>query len=154
MKRVVTLVAVVAALAVSLPAAAQPVYKSTMPDGRVIYGPQPQPGAKKVDTVNKAPASTGASAITPGEKAAAEKSAKARADAQAGGPSEVTAARDALKAAEAARVSGQEPLPGERVGTAAGASRLTDDYFTRQKKLDADVETAKRRLDEAQAKAR
>jgi hypothetical protein len=154
MRRIATIAALAAGLAVVLPAAAQTVYKSTMPDGRVIYGPQPQPGAKKVDTVNAAPASTGASAITPGEREAAAKSAKARTEAQAAGGNEVAAARDALKAAEAARAAGQEPLPGERIGTASGASRLTDEYFERQKKLAADVETAKRRLEDAQAKTR
>jgi hypothetical protein len=154
MRRIGCIAALAAGLAIALPAAAQPVYKSTMPDGRVIYGPQPQPGAKKVDTVNTAPASTGASAITPGEKAAAEKSAKARADAQASGANDAAAAREALKAAEAARVAGQEPLPGERIGTAGGASRLTEDYFERQKKLEADVQAAKRRLEEAQGKTR
>ena len=153
MRHIAVFAAVAAGIAVSLPAAAQTVYKSTMPDGRVIYGPQPQPGAKKVDTMSKPPASTGASAITPGEKAAAAQSAKARAATQSSG-ADVAAARDALKAAEAARAAGQEPLPGERIGTAGGASRLTDDYFERQKKLAADVETAKRRLEEAQAKTR
>jgi hypothetical protein len=154
MRRIATIAALAAGLAVALPAAAQTVYKSTMPDGRVIYGPQPQPGARKVDAVNTAPASSGASAITPGEREAAAKSAKARAEAQASGGNEVAAARDALKAAEAARLAGQEPLAGERIGTAAGASRLTDDYFNRQKQLDANVEAAKRRLEEAQAKTR
>jgi hypothetical protein len=153
MRRIATIAALAAGLAVALPAAAQAVYKSTMPDGRVIYGPQPQPGARKVDKVGAPPSSTGASAITPGEKAAAAQSAKARTAAQSSG-ADVAAARDALKAAEAARAAGQEPLPGERLGTAGGASRLTDEYFERQKKLSADVETAKRRLEEAQAKTR
>lgn len=154
MRRITMFAAFAAGIAVSLPAAAQAVYKSTMPDGRVIYGPQPQPGAKKVDKVGAPPSSTGATAITPGEREAAAKNAKARTDAQAGGGNEVAAARDALKAAEAARAAGQEPLPGERIGTAGGASRLTEDYFDRQKKLEADVQAAKRRLDEAQGKTR
>jgi cytoskeletal protein RodZ len=154
MRHIAVFALVVAGIAVSLPAAAQAVYKSTMPDGRVIYGPQPQPGARKIDKVGAPPSSTGATAITPAEREAAAKSAKARADAQAGGGNDVAAARDALKAAEAARAAGQEPLPGERIGTAGGASRLTDEYFERQKKLAADVETAKRRLDEVQAKTR
>lgn len=153
MKRAEALFAVVAALVVSMPAAAQPVYKSTMPDGRVVYGPQPAPGAKKVETVAAPPRTTGATAITPGEKAAAEKSAKARAEAPAAGAeNDVAAARRALEAAEAARAAGQEPLPGERLGTAGGKSRLTDEYFERQKKLEADVAAARKRLEEAQGR--
>jgi hypothetical protein len=31
--------------------AGEPVYKSTMPDGRIIYGESPQPGAKRVAKV-------------------------------------------------------------------------------------------------------
>ena len=38
---------------------------------------------------------------------------------------------DARKRMEA----GVEPLPGERMGTANGGSRLSDDYLARQKRL-------------------
>ena len=49
------------ALAVVIPAAsaADPVYKSTMRDGRVIYGESPQPGAKRVDKVAAPPEVSG-----------------------------------------------------------------------------------------------
>src|SRR5262249_26558870 len=50
---------------------------------------------------------------------------------------------------EAKRVAGQEPLPGERLGTAGGASRLTDEYWQRQKGLDEAVEKARRELEGA-----
>jgi hypothetical protein len=45
------------ALGFALPAAyaADPVYKSTMPNGRVVYGESPQPGAKRVDKVAAPP---------------------------------------------------------------------------------------------------
>jgi hypothetical protein len=56
-----------------------------------------------------------------------------------------------LKNAEAARAAGKEPLPGERVGTAGGASRLSEAYFDRQRKLEADVEKARRELDKARS---
>jgi hypothetical protein len=39
--------------------AADPVYKSTMPNGRVIYGESPQPGAKRVDKIAAPPEVTG-----------------------------------------------------------------------------------------------
>ena len=58
------------------------------------------------------------------------------------------AAEEALRQAEAARAAGKEPLPGERVGTAGGASRLNDAYYARQKKLDEAVQNAQRNLDQ------
>jgi hypothetical protein len=63
----------------------------------------------------------------------------------------VPAAEKALAAAEAARAAGKEPQPGERIGTAGGASRLTDAYWQRQKSLDDAVEKARRDLDNARA---
>ena len=39
--------------------AADPVYKSTMPNGRVVYGESPQPGAKRVDKIAAPPEVTG-----------------------------------------------------------------------------------------------
>jgi hypothetical protein len=59
-----------------------------------------------------------------------------------------------LKKAEAARDAGKEPLPGERLGTATGASRLTDDYWTRQKSLEAAVEAARERVKKAEQAGR
>ena len=53
-------------------------------------------------------------------------------------------AQQALKAAEQARDAGKEPLPGERTGTAGGGSRLNDAYYERQRKLEQDVEKARR----------
>jgi hypothetical protein len=143
-----------AALVIALPAWAQPVYKSTMPDGRVIYGPEPVSGASKVDTITPPPASTGVNVLTPSEKAISGQHAKERAEAEAQAESELAAARAELKAAEAARDGGKEPLPGERLGTAGGGSRLTDDYFARQKRLEDDVTKARRRVEEAQVKMR
>jgi len=66
---------------------------------------------------------------------------------------EIIAADDALRAAEAKRDAGIEPLPGERLGNVvqggAQASRLSPEYFERQKALEDDVERARARLDEA-----
>ena len=39
--------------------AGDPTYKSTMPDGRVVYGESPQPGAKHVDKLAAPPEVTG-----------------------------------------------------------------------------------------------
>ena len=62
---------------------------------------------------------------------------------------DVVAARAALQRAEEARKTGEEPLPGERQGTAKGRSRLNDAYWARQKRLERDVVQAQRRLEHA-----
>lgn len=137
-------------LAGAVSASAQPLYKSTMPDGKVIYGEKPAPGATKVETVTPPPPKTGTVVVTPEEKKRAEERAKKRAAEAARTESELEAARKQLKDAEAARDAGKEALPGERIGTAGGGSRLTDAYWERQKKLEEAVEAVRKRLDEAQ----
>ena len=137
--------ALAALLGLSGTAQGQPLYKSTMPDGKVVYSEKPVPGAAKVDTIEAPPAKTGVTSATEQEKArAAQAAAKAGAAAQqAPGLAD---ARNALQKAEAARNNGKEPLPGERIGTAGGASRLTDAYFERQKNLEAAVEAARKKV--------
>ena len=130
---------------------AQPVYKSTMPDGKVVYGEKPMTGAKKVDKIDPPPAQTGMSTITPQEKARAQQLSQppmiAPNTVQGRGLDD---ARKALQQAEAAREAGKEPLPGERQGLKGGGSRLNEDYQARQKSLDDAVESARRRVDEFQ----
>ena len=48
--------------------AAEDIYRSTLPDGRVVYGESPFPGAKSVRKVTPA-VSSGMSYVTPEEKA-------------------------------------------------------------------------------------
>ena len=55
----------------------------------------------------------------------------------------------ALKDAEARREQGREPLPGERLGTVAGTSRLTEKYFERQAMLEQELERARERCEQA-----
>ena len=131
--------------------AAQTLYKSTMPDGKIIYGETPAPGARRVDTVEPPPAKTGVTSATESEKArAAQAAAKAGAAAQPA-PA-LNDARLALQKAEAARDAGKEPLPGERLGTAGGGSRLTEAYFERQKSLELGVDAARKRVQELEKK--
>jgi hypothetical protein len=128
-------------LTVASVAASQTLYKSTMPDGKVTYGEKPVPGAKKVDTIEPPPAKTGVMPIKPEEKRAE------RAPPQAAPQSaELPQARQNLQKAQAAAESGKEPLPGERIGTAGGNSRLTDAYHERQKALQGAVDAASKRV--------
>ena len=127
------------------PVAAQTVYKSTMPDGRVIFGDRPEPGAAKVESshpdvskkgVQLAP---GGAARTVDEMASARKREEANED-------RLSAGEEAVRKAEAAVANGKEPLPGERTGTAGGGSRLNDSYWARQKKLREDLIKARDNL--------
>ena len=56
---------------------------------------------------------------------------------------------NALRAAEARRDQGVESQAGERVGSAAGGSRPTENYFARQALLEQEVELARRRYEAA-----
>jgi hypothetical protein len=67
MKSTITLL--VLALAAPAAYAAEDIYRSVMPDGRILYGESPTPGAKSVTKMPSAPASTGVTVVTPEEKA-------------------------------------------------------------------------------------
>ena len=43
---------------IAAPAAAQELYKSVMPDGKVVYGEKPEPGAKHVEKLAPPPPKT------------------------------------------------------------------------------------------------
>ena len=137
-------------------AAAQTLYKSTLPDGKVIYGDKPVPGAVKVeetkpDTSKKgmAPATTTTPAVSR-EAAALKQLEQDRMKREAAG-NKVQAAEKALRDAEAAQAAGKEPLGSERQGTVSGNQRFTDAYWERQKKLDQAVELARRNLEQARS---
>jgi len=49
-------------------ALAEDVYKSSMPDGSVVYGESPQPGAKRVEKIDARAAISGAIVATPADK--------------------------------------------------------------------------------------
>lgn len=134
-----------------LPAVAQTLYKSIMPDGRVVYGDKPVRGAAKVEESQADTSKSGlGGVVTPREREALKEAEKARAQRGTVGD-KVQAAEARLKAAEAARVAGEEPLPGERAGTAGGSSRLNDSYFERQRRLEGAVESARRDLEAARS---
>jgi hypothetical protein len=130
------------------PAAAQVLYKSTMPDGRVVYGDKPQPDAVKVEETRPDISKRGIGGSTPREQEALKELEKSRTQRESA-REKVQAAEQALREAEAARAAGKEPLASERLGTAGGKMRITDDYYVRQKKLEEAVEKARRDLEQA-----
>ena len=152
----------------AVPAAAQTAYKSTMPDGRVIYGDAPMPGARKVEQISVAAprVGDGGTGAAPAGEADRESvrggqnrprqgddAARARVANREQQRQRVREAEEALRAAEEAKRNGEEPLPGERLGVSGGGSRLSEDYFQRQQKLEDDVVKARQALDQARSAA-
>ena len=131
-------------------AAAQPVYKSTLPDGRVIYGDQPDPAAVKVEQSTPDTSDRGIGGAAPREAEALKELEKARLGRE-GEDAKIQVLQKTLLDAEAAQAAGKEPLPGERIGTAGGTSRLNDSYWERQRSLDEAVEKARRELQDARS---
>lgn len=135
-----------------------------MPDGKVIYSDKPVPGAKSVRTLDPPPTP----AVSPGTAGAdnqrnsappAVLSPPGGAAKPSGGGSkpttldaaeaEIRAASTALEDAKRRLDEGREPQPGERIGTASGRSRLTQDYANRIKSLEDQMNNAQERLDRA-----
>ena len=132
-------------------AGAEAIKKYVTPDGRVIYSDVPIEGAREAGQVEPAPE------VDPEARQRAEESARRGAERAAGvvQRSEQTKARQEkirqaeqrLDNAKAALEDGKEPRPGERIGTAGGASRLTEAYFRRQAANKRAVEQARKELD-------
>lgn len=132
-------------------AGAQAIKKYVTPDGRVIYSDVPIEGAKEVDQIAAPPE------VDPRARARAEKAASRRADRAeeavqrsqeaSAWQEEIRQAEQRLAEAKAELANGKEPLPGERIGTAGGASRLTEAYFQRQTANKRAVEQAQKELD-------
>lgn len=148
-----------ACLFLALPAAAQ-VFKSTMPDGRVIFGDRPEPNAVRVEEL--APESpTGP--IDPRraeearrrqqfETAAEQRKSKARQAKLDAIDKEIEAAEKDLRAAQRRLEEGIEPEAGERTGIAGKGSRLNPDYWERQENLKREVQKQTERLERAKQK--
>ena len=134
-------------------AAADTVYKYQRPDGSTLYSDVPLRGAKLIGRFELVP-------VPPPARAAPARSARGAAR----DPDELArrrvedldAADAAIKAAEQSlqealerQQAAVEPLAGERRGNVGGRSRLTPDYFERQRALAAAVDAARARLDEA-----
>jgi len=128
---------------------AQTLYRSTMPDGRVVLSDRPIPGARRVEEI--APRTGNVVPALPGAPQAAEDGA-ARAEELAEARRALVEAMRAREAAREAARKGEEPLPGERTGIAGGGSRLNEAYWERQRALARAVEEAEQRVREAEAR--
>jgi hypothetical protein len=124
---------------------AQTLHKSIMPDGSVVYGDRPEPGAAKVETSKPDTSKTGVQINPQGARGAVEEGTKARQRTEGSGD-RLRVAEERVRQAEAALANGKEPLPGERSGLAGGGSKLNDSYWERQKKLREDLVKARDEL--------
>ena len=139
-------------IATLLPSAAlaQTLYKSTMPDGKVIYSDKPALDAVKVEESSLDTSKKGVVPPSAKEKAVLKQMTQER-QAREAKDDRVRRAELTLHQAEVAQGMGKEPQPNERQGTATGAQRFTDGYWQRQKKLEQDVENARRALEQARS---
>ena len=129
------------ALAASAPAA-EGVYRSVMPDGKIVYGSKPEPGAKESAPVSLPPPNI--SAPTP-------RGAPPPPPPKGSSGTDIRSAQQALEDAKKALEDGREPLESERLGVAnKGSSRLTDAYYQRIKGLENAITAAQAKLDAAQ----
>jgi hypothetical protein len=144
-----TLIATAFCLAVA-PALGQKMQKYVTPDGKTVYSDRPIPGARLVEEIAPAPpvdpnAAAAAQARAREDAARANAAATKRATGNQASQKQEDAAT-ALARAKENLEKGKEPLPGERIGTAGGKSRLTDEYWARQRANEQAVKDAEARL--------
>jgi len=140
------------ALALSATAAqGQAVFRSVMPDGSIVYGDKPAPGAKESKEVSLPPPNIATPPPAPPKQSAPATTPRQQAP---DSDDQVRSAERELQTAKAALEAGRAPQPGERIGTAGGASRLTDVYFQRIKTLENAVAGAQKKFDDALAQRR
>jgi hypothetical protein len=124
----------------------QHIYRSIMPDGHIIYGDKPAPGAATVQQV-QLPALNSIPPPQGSDDSATQPSSQPIDEANV----QIANAQQALDQAKAALETGREPLPDERIGKVGGGTRLTDDYQARIQSLEDAVTAAQQRLDAALA---
>jgi hypothetical protein len=131
------------------------VYRQVMPGGRVIYSDKPVKGAKRQETITIEPAppatptaNVSGKPVSPPLATEPAPPARVATIPSSGGKTldeanaDVVRAEMLLEDARKRQEAGVEPLPGERIGTASGGSRLSDDYLARQKRLAEEVAVA------------
>jgi hypothetical protein len=132
------------------------VYRQVLPGGRIIYSDRPVKGAKMDQTITVDPPAVGtiSSGTSGASSASTSRSGPGTADRVSTIPpsgrtktlddatADVIRAEILLDDAHKRMEAGAEPLPGERVGTATGGTRLNDDYHARQKRLAEEVAVA------------
>ncbi len=131
------------------------VFRSIMPDGRIVYGSKPEPGARESKQADLPPPNIAMPpAVTPAKKPAGSAETAPAKDGKEAAP-DVNVARQKLESAQKALEAGREPREGERTGTATkGATQLNEEYYKRIKTLEDAVTTAQKDYDSARQNAR
>lgn len=149
------------AAAAGCAAHAQFIYKSIDAGGRVIYSQEPVPGAIRVDKIDISPPVVIDKAAVDHKRQDTQRLDQEFRQRQAARDAAFEKARamvvEAEKRLAAARLAlekGQEPLPGERQAVVGGRTRPTEAYLERIKRLEMEVEAAKKQLEEAQRQMR
>ena len=133
------------------PAHSQAMFRSVMPDGKILYGDKPAPGAKDSKRLNLAPLNI----ATPQQAPDTVVAPPATTLPAANNDAELAVARQNLEAAQRALAEGREQGEGDRIGIARiGGSRPSDAYLDRVKSLEDATTAAQQRLDNAQRAAR
>lgn len=131
---------------------AQTVYRSVMPDGRIVYGDKAAPGARDAREVELPPPNISVPEPVPAAAPSGQSRVKGKEPALSLDEAQkaVVRASDALDAARAALAAGLEPRPGETQGSAIpGRRRRTEAYEQRINGLENAVTQAQKALDEA-----
>lgn len=149
-----TIASIVIAAACGLALAQAPVYRSTMPDGKKVISDRPMPGAVKVEEIKVREGNTAPGSPVPSSDGAAPKEADANAQRRARAAKRVAEAQRLYDEALEKQAKGRDEGPGDRIGTAKGGARISDEYYKRQDALAAEVEAARKRLEEARNAAR
>ena len=152
--RYLSVVGFILSVLAPLSANAWELYEYRMRDGSVLYTDQVSTRGRFVEVLQEPPPDA--------RRIEAERVAKLKHEAARAGriaslrmaklsrvEAEIRHATRALEAARAALKSGLEPLPGERLGTVGGHSRLSDAYWSRVHKLRQALKDARERLDDA-----
>ena len=131
------------------------VFRSIMPDGKIVYGSKPEPGAKESKQVDLPPPNIAAPppVAAPAKKPSGNAESPENKDGKTPAP-DVNAARQKLETAQKALEAGREPREGERTGTATKGSQLNEEYYKRQKTLEDAVAKAQAEYDAARQAAR
>jgi Domain of unknown function (DUF4124) len=137
------------------------IYKVRMPDGTILFTDSPPAGAKILEERQplptpparppaKAPPAPGATTPRAADTAAsAPQSGSTATQSIDAAMAEISDAERELAVARRKLETGREPLPGERLGTVSGRSRLSPEYESRIAGLERDVATADARVKRA-----
>jgi hypothetical protein len=140
------------------------IYKVRMPDGSILFTDSPPPGGKIIEerqptptpsvAVPKPPARPASGTVAPSKPAAPagtrpDAAAEAAPQTLDAAIAEISDAERELAVARRRLEAGREPLPGERIGTAKGGSRLSPDYERRLAELEREVAEAEARAKRA-----